>query len=391
MQNFYPLEMAMMKALSASTLDLDPYRAGVDLADALASIEPDVIFLFSSIEFHGATELLQAIYDTLGNENLIIIGCTGEGYLETRKVADVGACALGINFEGKASAALLTCPGNSLEIMERSLATLTDLLGRKPDLCYILADFRCDGTTIEKALQEYGVPAVGGFAGDNMLEMKCCSLFANRQVLENEIVILGLAGDFKWDIHLAHDMDSVGRSGLVTEAEGTRLIRVDQESARDFVETAIGWPISKADQGIVCLDVLDKNIPGKRYLRSIVTDSAGRDGSFSLFGRISPRSQVQVCIGEPENMVKEVYRVAAEAAQCGFNPTAGLIVSCAGRKNLLGNRIEHDVLAVRESLGDGISLAGFPSFGEFSPVSIQGEYSETFFHNMTYVLLLLGD
>jgi hypothetical protein len=57
----------------------------------------------------------------------------------------------------------------------------------------------------------------------------------------------------------------------------------------------------------------------------------------------------------------------------------------------LGNRIEHEVLAVRKSLGDGIALAGFPSFGEFSPVRVQGEYSETFFHNMTYVLLLLGD
>src|SRR5512136_2368837 len=102
-----------MKAVSASTLDLDPYRAGVDLADGLASVAPEVVFLFSSIEFHDATELPQAIYDTLGNENLIIIGCTGEGYLETRKVADVGACALGINFEGSASLALVTSQGST--------------------------------------------------------------------------------------------------------------------------------------------------------------------------------------------------------------------------------------------------------------------------------------
>jgi hypothetical protein len=383
--------MATMKVISASTLDLDPYRAGVDLADALASVEPEVIFLFSSIEFHGEEELLQAIYDTLGNENLIIIGCTGEGFLETRKVADVGACALGINFEGKASAALMTCPGNSLEMMEQSLSSLTNALGRKPDLCYLLADFRCDGTTIETALQGYGVPAVGGFAADNMLEMRSCSLYANHQVLENKIVILGLAGDFCFDINLARDMEPVGRPGIITETQGMRLIRVDQESAMNFVENAIGWPLSRVDQGVVSLNVLDKNIPGKRYLRSIVTNSEGCDGSFSLFGSISPCSQVQVCIGQPENIVKDVYRVATEAAHCGFDPKAGLIVSCAGRKHLLGNRIEHEVLAVRKSLGDGIALAGFPSFGEFSPVRVQGEYSETFFHNMTYVLLLLGD
>lgn len=380
-----------MKAVSASTLDLDPYRAGVDLADGLASVAPEVVFLFSSIEFHDATELPQAIYDTLGNENLIIIGCTGEGYLETRKVADVGACALGINFEGSASLALVTSQGSTLETMEQALTSLARTLGRKPDLCYVLADFRIDGTTLETALQRHGVPAVGGFAADDMLELRHCSLFANHEVLEHGIVALGLAGDFRWDIRMAHEMEPIGHPGTITEAQGTRLVRIDQESATAFVEAAIGRPVSRVDQGIVTFNVLEKGMPGRQYLRSIVTDSEDRDGSFSLFGHVTPRSQVQVCLAQPESIVQDVYRVVAEAAHCGFEPKAGLIVSCAGRKHLLGNRIEHEVLAVREGLGEGIALAGFPSFGEFSPVRVQGQYSETFFHNMTYVLLLLGE
>ncbi len=380
-----------MKARSASTLDLDPYRAGVELADALAPIAPDIVFLFPSIEFHGTQELPQAIYDTLGNEHLILVGCTGEGYLETDKVADVGACALGLNVQGHASAGLVACPGDAPEILDQSLASLADTLGRKPDLLYVLADFRCDGTAIEAALQRYGVPAVGGFAADDMLEVRYCTLFANRQVLEQGVLFLGLAGDFRWDIHLAHQMEPVGGQGVVTEAEGARLIRIEQESAMSFVEAAIGRPVSRVDQGIVTFNVVDKNIPGKRYLRSIVTDSEGCDGSFSLFGHIPVRSQVQVCLAQPEAIVKDVYRVANEATHCGFEPKAGLVVSCAGRKHLLGNRIEHEILAVRESLGPGIALAGFPSFGEFSPVRIQGRYSETYFHNMTYVLLLLGE
>ena len=158
-----------------------------------------------------------------------------------------------------------------------------------------------------------------------------------------------------------------------------------------FVEAAIGRPVSRVDQGIVTFNVVDKEVPGKRYLRSIVTDSEGCDGSFSLFGRIPLHSQVQVCLAQPEAIVKDVYRVAAEAAHCGFRPRAALAVSCAGRKHLLGNRIEHEVQAIRESLGEELALAGFPSFGEFSPVSVQGRYSETYFHNMTYALLLLGE
>ena len=62
------VEEDIMKALSTSTFELDPYRAGVEIADSLAIVEPEVIFLFSSIEFYGAAEFLQAIYDALRNE-----------------------------------------------------------------------------------------------------------------------------------------------------------------------------------------------------------------------------------------------------------------------------------------------------------------------------------
>ena len=380
-----------MRARSASTLDLDPYRAGVELADALAPIAPDLVFLFPSIEFHGAEELPQALYDALGNERMILLGCTGEGFLEAHKVADVGACALGINFGGRASIALAVSREDSREALDEALSSLAMELGRKPELLCALADFRCDGTSIELALQRYGVPAIGGFAADDMLEVRYCTLFANRQVLEQGVIFLGFSGEFRWDIHLAHEMEPVGNPGLVTATEGPRLVRIEQQSAMDFVEAAIGRPVSRVDQGIVTFNVVDKEIPGKRYLRSIVTDSEGCDGSFSLFGRIPLHSQVQVCLAQPEAIVKDVYRVAAEASHCGFQPRAALAVSCAGRKHLLGNRIEHEVQAVRESLGEDLALAGFPSFGEFSPVNVQGRYSETYFHNMTYALLLLGE
>jgi hypothetical protein len=58
----------------------------------------------------------------------------------------------------------------------------------------------------------------------------------------------------------------------------------------------------------------------------------------------------------------------------------------------LGNRIGHEVQAVRERLPRTTAFAGFTSFGEFGPLRhADGRYTATFFHNMTYILLLLGD
>lgn len=38
-----------MRAVSAHTLESDPYRAGIQLADAVKGIEPEVVFLFPTI------------------------------------------------------------------------------------------------------------------------------------------------------------------------------------------------------------------------------------------------------------------------------------------------------------------------------------------------------
>lgn len=382
-----------MRVISSSTMELDPYRAGVELADAMSAISPELIFLFGSADYVGSDELPQAFFDVLGRDDLVLIGCTGEGFLETNRVADVGACAMGFHFGGKVKLALewvASADGDSGAATRTCLDGVQRKLGRDPELCFVVADFRCDGTAIEEALQLRQIRAVGGLAGDNMLEMNRCAVFANQRSMERGMAILGMTGAINFDIHLAHHMQSVGATGTITQAQGTRLIQIDQKSAMEFMETAVGRPVSRVDQGIVTFNVLNKEIPAKRYLRSIVTDSQGPDGSCSLFGSIREGSLVEVCIANPEQIIREVHRVADSLQHDKFEPQAAIVISCAGRKHLLGNRIEHEVHAFRDRMKNNLQVCGFPSFGEFSPVPVNGDYSETFFHNMTAVILLLG-
>jgi len=214
--------------------------------------------------------------------------------------------------------------------------------------------------------------------------------FANRESLSDGIVALGMAGDFRFDIRLAHELRPAGDTGVVTASDRTLLGTVDGIGANDFVERALGRPVSRVDSGIVTLNVLDRSTPGKTYLRSIVPDSRLTDGSFSLFGSIPEGARVQVCLARPDDIIAEVYRVADEVKRSKFEPAAAVVVSCAGRKGLLGNQISHEASAIVDAHGGALPLAGFPSFGEIGPVRLGDTYSETLFHNMTFVLLLLG-
>jgi hypothetical protein len=390
---FDSTEARSMKALSAHTLELDPYRAGIVLADALAPVEPEVVLLFSTIAYGDSPELTEAIYDVLG-DRLVLIGCTGDGFFETRRSADIGAAALGINSGGTVKFHVSHASGASRDTRgatERCVRSLKDRFAPGgPDLVMLFADFRADGSAIERALsQSLGVPVVGGLAGDNNLMMQRSYTYANRGVLDDAIVVLGIQGALKFDIHVAHELKPVGRPGFVTSAGHTELRSIDGLSAMEFVEREIGRPVSRVDQGIVTLGMLDREVPELRALRSIRMSSTP-GGELSLFGAIEEGTPVQVCIAHPDDVVREVERLAERVRDDSFCPAAAIIVSCAGRKHLLGNRIAHEASEIVKARGGNIALAGFPSFGEIGPVKVAGGLSPALFHNMTYVLLLIG-
>ena len=79
---------------------------------------------------------------------------------------------------------------------------------------------------------------------------------------------------------------------------------------------------------------------------------------------------------------------AAEAARGSLQNDSpksefGLLISCVGRKLVLGQRVEEEVESVREVLGDQAALAGFYSYGEISPFTTTGHCE---LHNQTMTI-----
>ena len=72
-------------------------------------------------------------------------------------------------------------------------------------------------------------------------------------------------------------------------------------------------------------------------------------------------------------------------------PVAGLIVSCAWRKNVLTDRPDLEVRSVAEGALGGLPLAGYPSLGEIAPLKEDGCFTDAKFHNNTCVVLVIGE
>jgi len=66
-----------------------------------------------------------------------------------------------------------------------------------------------------------------------------------------------------------------------------------------------------------------------------------------------------------------------------MSPKVAILISCVGRKLILGSRIDEEVEAVREILGQGTLITGFYSYGEISPVN---ESTKCELHNQTMTI-----
>lgn len=381
-----------MRSHSCTTQVADPYRAGIDLGEQLRALAPEVVFLFCAVHYPDPEELLQGLYDALENDQVILIGNSGDGFYETRIAADYGAVALGLNSEERIRWQISAQTGAASTPAETTRAALQDLMSdERPALMFISVDFHADASEVEQVLfHECPVPVVGGLATDDN-RIDTCLLFCNRRLIRDGVVMLAAYGEFPFAIHVSNTLQPVGKPGRVDAAVGALLQQVDGIAAADFIARETGKPVLESDRGIVTLRVTNPDQPEQTRLRSIIPDASNPEGTLGLYGGVEPGRLVQVCVAHPDELIREVYQLASDSVRADFVPKAALVVSCAGRKWLLGGQIHNEVKAMSDAYPEGLPMAGFPSSGEFGPMR-QGEgYTHNMFHNMTYVLLLLGD
>ena len=385
-----------MKAKSCFSTNMDPYRAGIEIGEELIEINPEIIFLFPTIHYKGSSELTEAIYDVLETDDTVLIGNTGDGFYEANKVAGVGVSALGINSGGSIKWLLAYESGvgeSPFETTKHCISRLNKLCKpSKPAIYFLASDFRTDASQINSALQEKAMaPVVGGLAGDDY-KFENCFVYANRKVLTDTIAILAMVGEFSYDISLAHNLQPVGKTGVITKTEGTTVRSIDNISAMTFMERELGKPFGVVDEGIITLKLMEQNDNVKYRIRSLLlTDDKAEDNGVKLFGGVEQGNQAQVCLASPDRIIQAVKDVADSLSSLSFEPIAAIIVSCAGRKKVLTENIKYEVEGLISGCQSIKALAGFPSFGEFGPIKGVDGYSQPLFHNMTFILLLIGE
>jgi hypothetical protein len=384
-----------MRFKSVSSILTDSYRAGAEIGDALREIVPEVILLFASIGYEqNVGDLFDGIRENLGSSGTLIFGGTGDGIYETSRVANYGVCALGIHSGGKLRWSAWFEKGVSTDSYSAARTCALKSLARldgQAGFAFVLADgVKADGSGIVAGVNSVlRIPYFGGLTGDDRKFTRSRVLF-DGQALEDAVAILIASGEVSVSINSASGWSPIGTPGVIEGCDGNSIQRISGVSAQAFMKEQLGKPLGESDLGTIPLATYPPEGTDPFSLRSL-TKLDPHSGAVHLFGSVVRGTSVRVCTATREEIIGGVS-TALEGLRLGKEEgMAVVVVSCAGRKWLLEDQGKSEVERILANLGRKIPLVGFPSFGEIGPFrKPDGATTETYFHNVTCVLCVIG-
>lgn len=219
-----------------------------------------------------------------------------------------------------------------------------------------------------------GVSASGGFAADGNF-LKTTQVWCDGEPEQSAAIALGFYGD---GLHIGVSVTGgwrpFGPERVITKSHKNVLCELDGGPALALYKAylgkrAAGLPAS----GLMFPLELRIGPRRNRVLRALLAVDE-KEQSITFAGDVPEGSYARFTMGQVEDLIVGTLK-AAQASLDNLHapqPTFSLLVSCNARRAVLKQRVEEEVEAVRDVLGDQTVLTGFYSYGEIGPLEAGG-------------------
>ncbi len=303
--------------------------------------------------------------------NAALLGCTTGGEIAALDVHDGSVAATAVEFAHTPIklAEDEVAPGRSSFDIGVRIATALPAPGLRN--VFILSDgTKVNGTELVAGVQHVlgrDICLTGGLAGDGA-NFQTTKVGLNANPATGKVVAAGFYGEH---IRIGHGSvggwDAVGPQRVITRSDGNTLFDLDGKPALDLYKEYLGAEAANLPASAL-LFPLRIHPPGKpeaSLVRTVVGVDAAKKAM--IFAGTIPQGHIaQVMLGNFDHLIAGAGRAAKKAALP--NAKLAILVSCIGRKLLLGQRIPDEVEAVAEALGEHCCTTGFYSYGEIAPM-----------------------
>ena len=345
----------------------------------------NLVLCFGSKELLISENPARTLAGLFPNADIVCTSTSGE-ILDDR-VYDNSLMAVAFKFEKTIIKAKSISVHDFADSFEAAVFLMRQL--EAPDLAYTMVysdGALVNGSELVKGLSNVNGERLvtGGLAGDAD-RFKSTLVGLNEEPCEGNIVAIGFYGD---EFMVSHGSqggwESFGLEREVTASKANVLKEIDGENALDLYKIYLG-DAAKELPGAALLYPLSVLIPGGNtpIVRTILSiDETNQTMTFA--GDVPVGSKVKLMKANFNKLTVAASNAAAMTNQEGLpEDSFALLVSCVGRKLVLGPRIEDEVEAVKETLGSNVLMAGFYSYGEISPFNTGGACQ---LHNQTMTI-----
>lgn len=371
-------------------------RASEELPAKLAAWrdeKPDLLLVFGAIthlETRGFAEQLRAAFPDAS-----LLGCSTAGEI-TGDGVDDGSCTLtAVCLERTRQ----TQASTRLESMEDSFAA-GERLGRQltaVDLKAVLVfgpGVQINGSALVNGIASVigdQVPITGGLAGDGGAFSRTVTL-GRDGVTDNHVVAVGLCGEH---LNFGHGSfggwEAFGPARKVTRCAGNVLYELDGEPALEIYKRYLGEHARDlpASGLLFPFAMLGEDHNAIGLIRTILgIDEAS--GSLTLAGEVDPNGYLKLMHASTDKLINGAEAAAEAAARMldAEGDHLAILVSCIGRKLVMGSRVDEEVEAVGDVFGNHATLTGFYSYGEISPFAPGASCK---LHNQTMTVTCLSE
>jgi hypothetical protein len=348
------------------------WKAGVGWSPASEAISAaDLVFYFGSRErlFEGAAvKQLKSLFPASR-----LIGCSSGGHILGDDVLDDEIAALVLGFEDtpiKVASADVTSSGSS-RVYGAALGS--ELAAPDLSAVFLLSDgLQVNGAQLVAGMISAVGPAVrvaGGLASDGA-EFTKTLVGVDQDLRSGQIVAVGFYGSkIQVTTGSAGGWNVFGPKRRITRSQGNVLFELDGEPALKLYERYLGREAKDLPgSGLLFpLRVFDPEKPDHDIVRTILAVDRVV-GSMTFAGDMPQDWTAQLMRGTHRNLVDGAANAAVQARDKTRNPAqAALMVSCIGRRLLMGQRVTDEVEAVSAALGVTMPRVGFYSNGELAP------------------------
>ncbi len=342
----------------------------VSSSDAFEPSQAQLVLVFGQRTLLEKTLPYQGLQSSFPNAQIVICSSSGQISNNCNVESDIIATAISFDKSSIKATEIDILSNNNIHDLGEKIKH--DLLTSDLKSILILSEGSyINGTELINELinQTNGlVPIFGGLAGDEY-SFKKTIVGLNADATSGKIVAVGFYGNH---IHFGYGSEGgwgdFGPEREVTKSEKNVLYKVGDRFALDLYKEYLGKYADELPGSSLYFPLsMKENIDSTSVVRTILSIDEEKK-SMTFAGNIPEGSYVRMMKGNVDKLIDASSNAAIKTTnEQSQIPQLALLVSCVGRRIVLGERVSEELEVVKEIFGKDTILCGFYSYGEISP------------------------